>query len=275
MLDRSAHLRKTSDRLLADPDARCVSVWRGRCAVTDDDPPRGRWVLPDGLDLSGPIAFLGIDRAGPRFAVGLPDEARPEGRFIDLLRAGFAMDPAEHALLGYARGMIHFQRSTVHCEGCGASGLEPKDGGFRLRCPACGAVSFARTDPAVMVALTRPGEKLLLARQPGFPPGMFSVLAGFVEPGETLEACVAREVREEVGLDIGPPTYVGSQPWPFPRSLMVGFVAEAGPGAISIDAEELEEVRWFTKDEILNPQGFFIPPPISLAHRLIRGAFDL
>jgi NAD+ diphosphatase len=135
-------------------------------------------------------------------------------------------------------------------------------------CTSCGEKVFPRTDPAIMSLVTR-GDRLLLARQPSWPKGMFSVLAGFVEPGETLEQAVARETAEEVGVSVSEIHYLRSQPWPFPCSLMIGFRAEAESDRFRVDGEEIEEARWLTREELRNPEGFFIPPPFSLAHQLI------
>jgi len=129
---------------------------------------------------------------------------------------------------------------------------------------------FPRTDPAVMVLVTDGADRCLLARQHGWPPGMYSALAGFVEPGETLEECVVRETGEEVGLSVRDLRYCRSQAWPFPASLMIGFRAVATPRPLTLDPTEIEDARWVRRDELRNPDGFFIPPRISLAHRLIQ-----
>ena len=131
-------------------------------------------------------------------------------------------------------------------------------------CPQCGLTAFPRLSPAIIVCIRR-GEQILLARNHRFPPGRFSVLAGFVEPGETLEEAVAREVREEVGIRVRDIRYFGSQPWPFPNSLMLGFTAEYAEGELVVDESELAEAHWFTRDNLPD-----LPPPISIARRLIE-----
>jgi NAD+ diphosphatase len=140
------------------------------------------------------------------------------------------------------------------------------EGEAAMRCPACGLLAYPRISPAVMV-LVRDGDKLLLARSPHFKPGVFSALAGFVEPGETLEQCAAREVREEVGIEIANLRYFDSQPWPFPNSLMVAFFADYAGGTIRPDPAEIAEAAWFSPDELP-----ILPDPISISRRLIDAA---
>lgn len=135
-----------------------------------------------------------------------------------------------------------------------------------MQCPSCGLLAYPRISPAVMV-LVRSGRRLLLARSPHFKPGVFSALAGFVEPGETLEQCAAREVREEVGIEIAQLRYFGSQPWPFPNSLMVAFLAEHAGGEITPDPAEIEAADWFTADALP-----LLPDPVSISRRLIEAA---
>lgn len=280
-LDRAAHLRGDADALARErshPDARYAATWRGQCLLTLDDPPKAAWLPLRGASTPEPLVYLGRDRLGrPCFAADLSGLEPPPtlpGRFVDLLRAGWRMDPAELEPLFYARGILHWHRVARSCERCGAGDLVVREGGFKRSCTRCETSFFPRTDPAVMVLVTRQ-DRALLARQPGFPKGMYSALAGFVEPGETLEQCAYRETKEEVGLEIETPTYVGSQPWPFPQSLMIGFRAEAKEENVVLDPTELEEARWLTRAELRAPEGFFYPPPMSLAHALIRSfAFE-
>lgn len=225
--------------------------------------------------------FLGVDAAQtPLFAIDLSAVDEPnqlvDGRFIDL-RAALHLPEAHFVDLGYARGICRWHRTAKHCERCGAR-LKSTDAGFARQCDACNHRVFPRTDPAVMILITRNdaehGDQCLLARQPRFPKGMVSTLAGFVEPGESLEDCVRRETLEEVGLKVNNLHYVGSQGWPFPASLMLGFRAEAEAGDIVLDEEELEEARWYTREELRSPKGFFVPPPRSLSHTLIQQFID-
>jgi len=177
--------------------------------------------------------------------------------------------PAEEAeVLAYARGMLYWHRRHRYYGSCGRP-TQPREGGHMRECVEEDLKHFPRTDPAVMVLVSR-GERCALARQHGWPEGMFSIVAGFVEPGESTEDAAVREVKEELGLRIGELRYFRSQPWPFPSSLMIGFFAEADDEALVIDGTELEEARWVTREELRDPKGFFYPPPYSLAHHMIR-----
>jgi len=153
------------------------------------------------------------------------------------------------------------------------------DAGWRRDCPSCGAQHFPRTDP-VVIMLTERGDRCLLGRQPHFAPGMWSTLAGFVEPGETIEEAVRRETLEEAGVTTGAVRYFASQPWPFPMSLMIGCIATATSEDLVIDRNELEDARWFARDEVAemlmrtHPDGLFVPPPIAIAHHLIRSFIE-
>jgi len=278
--DRRAELRKDAEALArARATARVLPVWRSKNLVTGDRPPKP--IVLEGALAQAALAagdhpvFLGVDAdESPVFAVDLSSLDDPTttlgfaGRFQDLRLAGAFMAPLDFHPLAYARGIARWNRKTKHCAMCGG-GLRTEDAGFAKVCGACEARTFPRTDPAVMVLVTRE-EHALLARQHGFPKGMYSALAGFVEPGESLEECVHREVGEEIGLPVRSLRYHDSQGWPFPRSLMIGYLAEAGPGEVVLEEEELEEARWFTKDELRSPKGFFYPPPMSLAHHLVQ-----
>ena len=171
--------------------------------------------------------------------------------------------------------MISFRHRHRFCGSCGAATL-PRRNGRVMVCtrPGCETEFFPRVDPAVIVLVTD-GDRALLGRQPGWPPGRYSTIAGFVEPGESLEEAVAREVREEAQVEIGPPRYVSSQPWPFPASLMLGFVAPWASGEPVIGDEELEDARWFTRGQVrdaLAGRGpLRLPPPLAIARRLVDG----
>ncbi|MEM0943443.1 MAG: NAD(+) diphosphatase, partial [Pseudomonadota bacterium] len=178
------------------------------------------------------------------------------------------------AIVGHAGALMNWHRSNSHCAVCGTPTVI-QQGGYRRGCPGCGRHHFPRTDPvAIMLAVD--GERCVLGRQPRFPPGMYSCLAGFIEPGEGIEDAVRRELAEESGLEVGRVRYHASQPWPFPHTLMIGCFAEALSDALTPEEEELEECRWFTRGEVeslLNrnhPQGFFCPPPMAIAHQLMR-----
>jgi NAD+ diphosphatase len=283
LFDRAAHLRKDREllhRMLSDPGALVLPVWRDQSFVT----PGGALPQLTGagelLDCADEIVWLGMRGPVPCFALDLSSTAEPlalpalagAGQFTDL-RMLLTLLPAEELrLLAYARGMLHWHRYQRFCSKCGRL-THPKEGGHVRECEGCEHKYFPRTDPAVMILITD-GSRCLLARQPAFPRGMYSSLAGFVETGETLEEAVVREAREEVGLDVEPGAYLGSQGWPFPASLMLGFHAIARSRELRIDRDELEEARWFTRDELRSPDGFFIPPPFSLANRLIGDFLD-
>lgn len=182
------------------------------------------------------------------------------------LRAIFALaGPETFALAGRATQLLDWQANHRFCGRCGTPAVI-KDGELAMHCPACGLLAYPRISPAVMV-LVRDGDKLLLARSPHFKPGVFSALAGFVEPGETLEQCAAREVREEVGVEIAKLRYFDSQPWPFPNSLMIAFFADYAGGTITPDPNEIEAAEWFSPDALP-----ILPDPISISRRLIEAA---
>jgi len=232
-------------------------------------------------DLLGRCApsFLGRDGGGvPYFALA-PDLADAErvaasgaARFLDLRRAGLALPAFEAGLFAYARALTHWQSRTRWCSACGTS-LLLEWSGHRARCPnpACAIEHYPRTDPAIIVIVTW-RDACLLGRQAGWPPGRWSTLAGFVEPGETLEDAVRREVFEEAGVHVADCDYHSSQPWPFPASLMLGFTARADDPSIAVGAE-LVEARWFEVDEFvrgLRSGELTLPPPLSVSYRLIE-----
>ncbi|SIS56696.1 NAD(+) diphosphatase [Phaeovulum vinaykumarii] len=226
-------------RMRAAPDAGALVFEAGRIACG----PSGRpvWQRPDPEAL-----FLGLVRGAPRFAQTA--SAPPEGtEFIDARAAFPNLDPAEAELLATARALLNWHRTHGFCAACGARSQMTAAGWERL-CPACDTRHFPRTDPVVIMLITR-GNDTLLGRSPHFPPGMYSCLAGFVEPGETLEAAVAREVAEETGIKVGAVRYLASQPWPFPNSLMLAAVGLAQPGPIRLDPAELEDALWLSREE--------------------------
>jgi len=216
------------------------------------------------VDGARPWAFLGLDGEMPVFTVDLSevDDERlasltsDGAAFIDLRQVGALVSARDAALLAYARALMGWHRRHRYCGTCGAM-TEPRSGGHVRRClnAHCNAEHFPRTDPAVIMLVEHQpangaSRRCLLARHRRLPPRAFSTLAGFVEPGESLEEAVAREVWEETGVRVSQVTYLASQPWPFPSSLMIGFRAHAETDAVCIDHEELEEARWFTADEV-------------------------
>jgi len=282
-LDRAAHLR-TRDGEIADllADERCLllPVWRNRNLVhTGGDETTPAFVERKGaaklLDLATDPVFLGMLGERPCFAITLPGgHQAPQhkalagaGEFNDLRLAGVNMATKDTELLAYARGILYWHRHNHSCSECGGETHAAEAGHCRV-CNVCDKRSFPRTDPAVMALIVH-DDRCLLARQASFPPGMFSILAGFVEPGEDLEQAVIREVREEVGLEVCDLRYVRSQPWPFPSSLMIGFAMRALSDQFDLDDDELEEARWFSREQIRSPEGFYVPPAYSLAGQLI------
>jgi len=275
-LDRAGHLRRDDawvEARLRDSATRIVPVWRARNLIAAGEAPRAVFFADkDAQDIRARaehISLLGLVDGLAWFAADLSalDEAtatdiaarspRPAS-FMDLRQAGALMDRREGTLMAYARGIVHWHQRHRFCGTCG-SPTASRHGGHMRACTnaACGAEHFPRTDPAVIMLVTRPARKgdpgsgqCLLARQPHWPKGMYSSLAGFVEPGESLEEAVRREVLEETGIDVGAVLYRASQPWPFPSSLMLGFRAIAETDAITIDGHELEDARWFSRDEI-------------------------
>jgi NAD+ diphosphatase len=228
------------------------------------------------LDVSGIEAPLEMVRSPALAAAGITDGGTAEAgvRFADLRQLGGRLDRREGALLALARAMLFWHSRHCFCGLCG-SPTRSEEAGHMRRCtePACHAMHFPRTDPAVIM-LVVDGDRALLGRNKNFPlPGMYSTLAGFVEPGESLEDAVAREVREETAIEVGAVHYHSSQPWPFPANIMLGFYAEATSTAVSLDDGELADARWFERDWLQSHEdddSFRLPRLDSIARRLIE-----
>ncbi len=226
--------------------------------------------------------FLGLMDEAPRFGAGLdpatvePLKARDDLKLVDLRTIAVqAIVAAEHVPpLAEAKAVLGWHARHRFCPNCGAVTALAQSG-WRRDCPSCKAEHFPRTDP-VVIMLAIAGERCVLGRSPRFPQTMWSCLAGFAEPGETIEEAVRREVQEEVGLTCARVRYFASQPWPFPSSLMIGCHAETLTDQIVIDRSEIEEARWFDRDELKlmvtrkHPHGLTAPPPIAIAHHIIR-----
>ena len=226
--------------------------------------------------------FLGLLEEAPRFGLALNPaaldqlKARSDLKLIDLRTIAMqGIVAVEHLPpLAEAKAVIGWHAHHRFCPNCGAATL-PVQGGWRRDCPACKAEHFPRTDP-VVIMLAVAGGRCVLGRSPRFPKTMWSCLAGFAEPGESIEEAVRREVREEVGLVCARVSYFASQPWPFPTSLMIGCHAEALSETIVIDRSEIEEARWFDRDELKlmlerrHPDGLATPPPLAIAHHIVR-----
>ncbi len=268
-VDRATHLRARAEDLLRDAQARVLPLWLGKPLVDLDPGPRLAWLSPDDPILRDPPAppiFLGTG-SGPRFALdvshvegpsqegasGFVDRATldlsPTRKFIDLrtIMGELSADDAGDA--ASAKGVIEWHRSHLFCARCGSPSL-PEDGGWRRGCPSCKAQHFPRTDPVVIMLVLHKG-RALLGRQAVWPERMYSLLAGFMEPGETIEEAVRRETFEETGVRVGRVGYLVSQPWPFPSSLMIGCIAEAQDDAITIDDHELEAALWAPASEVV------------------------
>jgi NAD+ diphosphatase len=226
--------------------------------------------------------FLGLIDGAPRFGFGIAPQAAEalksrDGFHVTDLRSIAVqglVEPDHLPPIAEGKAVLHWHARHRFCPNCGAA-TQPVCGGWKRECPACKAEHFPRTDP-VVIMLATDGERCLLGRSPRFVPTMWSCLAGFVEPGESIEDAVHRETREEAGITCGRVRYFASQPWPFPTSLMIGAHAQALTRDIVVDHEELEDARWFDKDEIVamlkhqHPQGLTTPPPVAIAHHIIR-----
>lgn len=285
-LDRAAHLRAGAAALRGDPGARAYAFggeWVAlKAAIEPGRPDDPLLSLAEAAPWCGPEPlFLGLEGGATRFALSFDP-----GRREDIEAAGFKVTDlraiaagglvvSDHlGPLATGKALLGWHNRHRFCSNCGAA-TRVVDSGWRRDCPACGAQHFPRTDP-VVIMLTAREDHCLLGRAPHFPPGMWSCLAGFVEPGETIEDAVRRETLEEAGIRVGRVSYHACQPWPFPMSLMLGCLAEATSDAITMDPNELEAVRWVSREETAamlthtHPDGLFAPAPAAIAHHLIR-----
>jgi len=287
-LDRRSDLRLDSAWLAArreDPTTQLVAMWNGQPLLSDASGGLELSLLEGdlGFTLAGSdenLLFLGLDGETAIFAVDLSGEADPtagplegRGRFMDLRMSGGRLS-AEHAgMAAAAKALFEWKRRHSFCSACGQPS-QASDAGWKRLCPACGVEHFPRTDP-VTIMLPTYRDQALLGRQAAWPKGRFSSLAGFMEPGESIEAACAREVKEEAGLDVVSVRYHSSQPWPFPSNLMIGLIAEVSNQDAAPDQTELEEVRWFSRAELKallagDVDGIGVPPPFAIAHQLMK-----
>ncbi len=296
-LDRAAYLRADEEALANDPSALWTPVWRGKPLMSPDADSGGTALT--GLVSDHPVlaeggerVFLGLDGRRPRFAVDLPHwepdeaadtlgafhdpsrQAHPRiagAAFTELRAAMTGLTPRDAELAATARGLLEWHRSHGFCARCGARS-HAVQAGWQRHCPECGRVHFPRTDP-VVIMLVLHGNSVLMGRAPGWPEGMYSLLAGFVEPGETIEAAVRRETFEETGVHVGEVGYLASQPWPFPASLMLGCHARATSREIAPDRDEIESARWMTREEVMasfaGTGGVTPARPGAIAHFLL------
>jgi NAD+ diphosphatase len=293
-VDRASHHRADQAWIAAawaDPGTRVLVLDHGQALInfTGDgaaleltapgQAPEGvRFLL--GVDDAG-VAYFGVDGprgglgAGPLPAPGSGPAVPPEAgvQVAGLRQAGPLLSDRDAGLFTHAVALANWHGTHTHCPRCGAP-TEPVLAGHARRCPVDGSEHFPRVDPAVIMLVRDDGDRCLLARNRNWPPGRVSILAGFVEPGESLEQAVIREVGEETGLRVSGTRYVGSQPWPMPRSLMLGFVARAGgQQEIVVDEEEIAEARWFTREQLtaaVATREVLLPPPVSIAHRILE-----
>lgn len=300
LLDRAAHVRSNDARLTSlYKTAQILPIWRGKPLVKSDD--QGGYVLamvgethPIIAKRNDPPVFLGLSDGQAIFACNVPDwegaNSNLENTFLDTkthphphadVGTGFmeirmmltALSPKEAEIAATARAILEWHRSHQFCAACGEKS-DMAQAGWQRDCPACGRFHFPRTDPVVIMLITH-GNRVLLGRSPGWPEGMYSLLAGFMEPGETIEAATRREVLEETNIQVGEVSYLASQPWPFPASLMIGTQGEALTDEITLDPHELEDAIWITREEAMtsfaggNPD--LLPArPGSIAHFLLR-----
>ncbi len=300
--DRMAEWR-TDDARLADmatrEDARVLALWKGKPLIIGDDAPAlcfHNRKSPVFKHLQAPLVFLGCDERGAIFAgdisgwpgpqeipaevgafIDTSEQTHPdlpsEQRFAELRRIMARLSPRDAELAATANGILGWHEKHRFCANCGAQ-TKATQGGWVRRCADCNHQHFPRTDPVVIMLITR-GNRLLIGRSPGWPEGMYSLLAGFMEPGETIEAAVRREVIEETRIRVGNVGYLASQPWPFPSSLMIGCWGHAESEAITIDEKEIEDAKWVTREEIADAWATKTPTLVAarkgaIAHFLIR-----
>jgi NAD+ diphosphatase len=283
-LDRVAHLRQDPAwfaAALADQRSRAIPVWNSRSLIAEGESPRAAYMelarIPPERRNSAELILLGRFGDTNYFAYEVEsDEAPamlPGTRFEDLRLISALLPIDDAGLLGYARALISWRRRHRFCGACGFK-TESAKSGHVLVCtnPACRQEGFPRIDPAIIV-LVSDGERALLGRQASWPIGRYSTIAGFVEPGESLEDAVAREVFEETGIQVDAIEYHSSQPWPFPASLMLGFYAHALTTEVRLQDQELEDARWFTRADLAS-NGTLLPPRQSISYRLIEHWFD-
>ncbi len=310
-LDRQAERRRDPDliaRLLADPTTRVLPVAAGAAPLAPAEslfagpalsapaeslfaglapsepgptadaserghasPPALGWRAPEAGDTAYGQVFLGVADGAARVALLLPRDKAGAG-WVGLRECGADLDPADAEALTTATALGNWHATHRHCPRCGAP-TEPANSGWTRRCPQDGSEHFPRTDPAIIVAVTDPEDRLLLARNPAWPEGRLSVLAGFVEPGESLAMTVAREVFEEVGVRVRDVIYLGDQPWPFPASLMLGFEARTDDPTLVLDPTEIAEAAWFTRADYrrtVDEGAWGGGTSVSISRRLIQ-----
>ncbi len=293
LLDRASERRSEAawiEARLSDPSSLLVPMWQLKPFLL---PPRAKrdpydigWLRPGLLGEILPpeptAVFLGMENDTAHFVIEIRPDVDPErdgplanlGTFEDLRAIAPRLRGQDAAILAQAKSLIDWHARHRFCANCGSPTVLT-EAGYRRDCPNCGAQHFPRTDP-VVIMLPVHGDRCLMGRGPHFPQGMFSALAGFVEPGETIEAAVAREVQEETNIRVRNVRYYATQPWPYPSSLMIGCFCEAETTEITIDGTEIAEARWFSRADVADALlgrgdgSFWVPPPMAIAHHLLK-----
>ena len=287
-MDRMTDKRRDNEWLAArleDETTRFVPVGQSKNFFDTDEISTPIFLSPRNvkslIHTAESIILLGVNGDRTYFAIGLPSKGDSElaklGRFRNLRQTALLLDEQDCALLAYAKAMVYWHHRNRFCGDCGSPTASVAGGSLRV-CTneQCGQQHFPRIEPAIIV-LVISRDRCLMGRQPSWPKGLYSTLAGFVEPGESLEAAVIREVREETNVEVGGMRYFASQPWPFPSSLMLGFTAQAASEAIRVDQYELENARWFTRKDIrdmLKQRTLGIPFKLAISYHLIENWFD-
>jgi len=289
VLDRVDHLRTNDEWLslrMQDPSTAFLPVWRGKPLISfDDEGAHLGWVEPKRvaglvekgasvilLGTSGERAFFAIDAT----SIEQPRQRGPlvgRGKMIDARSIAPDLSAGDASVLAQARSMLQWHHTHPFCARCGAP-TALRVAGYKRVCTSCGADHFPRTDPVVIMAIHH-NNRCLLGRKPSFPPTLYTCLAGFMEPGESIEDTARREAQEEAGVEIASVRYVASQPWPFPSQLMIGLLAEAASEEIKLGPDELEDARWFDREDVVaaiarQNTNLRIPPSLAIAHQLIR-----
>ena len=281
-LNNEKDVEAVVDAYLKNPDSYLVPLWQGDPLVANGAAGFLSAAARSELPQSAPLVFLGEKEGRGYFGVDLSTAAEtPEaapfaelGDYMPIREAAGVISRDDLAIIGHARWLFEWHRGHPHCSKCGAK-TEPVNGGAKRICPKCEAEHFPRSDP-VAIVLAVHEDACLLGRGPHFPPGFLSALAGFVEAGETPEEAARRELFEEAGVTLGDVRYQFSQPWPFPSSMMMGFIADAADRAINLDKDEIEEARWISHADItalLNGEerdDVFLPPKFTIARQLLE-----